>query len=152
MSVTVIDSFSGQYRFLSNFYSSVIDYEGFEYPTVEHAFQAAKTHDLNERRKIAASATPGDAKRRGRKVKLRDDWEVVCRDVMLALVREKFSIPFLTHALLGTGDAQLIEGNTWGDQRWGCVKRNGQWVGNNWLGQALMQVRDELRTTSKEQK
>lgn len=99
MSDAVIDSFSGQYRFLSNFYPSVIDYEGFEYPTVEHAFQAAKTYDLNERRRIAASATPGDAKRRGRKVKLRDDWETVCRDVMLELIREKFSIPFLTHSL-----------------------------------------------------
>ena len=43
-----IDSFSGEYDFLSNFYSQEITYDGIKYPTNEHAFQAAKTLDLVE--------------------------------------------------------------------------------------------------------
>lgn len=68
-----IDSFSGEYDFLSNFYSQEITYDGIKYPTNEHAFQAAKTLDLAKRQAIAKLATPGQAKRAGRKVLLRSD-------------------------------------------------------------------------------
>ena len=43
--------------------------------------------------------------------------------------------------LLKTGDAMLIEGNTWGDRIWGQV--NG--VGENNLGKILMRIREELK-------
>ena len=46
-------AFTAEHRYLSNFYPSVIRAEGISYPTVEHAFQAAKTTDTGLRRKIA---------------------------------------------------------------------------------------------------
>mgnify|MGYP003560200375 CR=1 FL=1 len=73
----MINKFDGPYAFLSNFYHSPIIYEGLEYPTVEHAFQAAKTLKMSERESIAALPTPGAAKRAGRQVSLRKDWEEV---------------------------------------------------------------------------
>jgi len=63
-----ITSFNGKYEFLSNFYYSPVTYEGITYPTVEHAFQAAKTFDVTERRRISEMKTPGMAKRAGRRV------------------------------------------------------------------------------------
>lgn len=145
-----IDSFSGKYRFLSNFYRCYIEYEGITYPSVEHAYQAAKTLSKNERSRIAAMSTPGEAKRAGRQVKLRADWEQVKVAIMLELLRKKFDPDALgayapnetkAAALLATGDAELIEGNTWGDRFWGVCGG----VGENMLGKLLMQVREELR-------
>lgn len=139
-----IDRFDGtEYEFLSNFYPSEVFYKGMFYPTVEHAFQAAKTLDPREREKIRAASTPGRAKYLGRTTDLRDDWEDIKFEVMEYLVRQKFTPPprHLWARLLATGDAELIEGNTWGDTIWGVVDG----VGENHLGKILMKVRAELQ-------
>jgi N-glycosidase YbiA len=136
-----IDRFSGEYRFLSNFWPCEIKYEGKTYPSTEHAYQAAKTLDIKERNKIRDAKTPGDAKRLGRKITLRSDWESVKLQVMENLVRQKFfDNPKLGKKLIDTGEQELIEGNTWGDKVWGQV--NG--VGQNHLGKILMKVRQSL--------
>ena len=90
---------------------------GIEYATVEHAYQAMKALDRRERLAIAALETPGHAKRAGRHVKLRPDWEAVKQHVMLELLRQKFA-PGGMHAQrpLGTGDEYLVERNTWDDR------------------------------------
>lgn len=145
----MISTFDKEYAFLSNFYSSPLFYNGLWYPTVEHAFQAAKTHDEFEQLAIANAETPGQAKRMGRKVKLRDDWDVCKRSIMTDLVREKFrQNPDLRRLLLATGIQPLIEGNTWHDNIWGqCTcPRCKDIQGANWLGQALMLVRTELQS------
>lgn len=98
-----IDTFTNEYRFLSNFYSSKVSYDGLEYPTVEHAYQSIKTIDKDMRLKIRNSKTAADAKKLGRKVELRKDWENIKFDVMLELLRQKFAIPELRQLLLGTG-------------------------------------------------
>ena len=141
-----IDRFQGSWRFLSNFYPVEVELDGEAYPTVEHAYQAAKTLDKASRFPFTFAAahlrlrTPGDAKRAGRRLRIRPDWEQVKRDVMCILLRRKFAHAPLRGRLLGTGDAELIEGNTWGDTYWGvCQER-----GHNWLGRLLMQVRAEL--------
>jgi ribA/ribD-fused uncharacterized protein len=136
----VIDSFSGEYRFLSNFHPSPVEMKGIVYPTVEHAFQAAKTLDSVERRRIAELDTPGKAKRAGRKVELREDWEQIKVKVMHWLVTRKFEDPQLAELLRATGDVQLIEGNYWGDRFWGVCEGQGL----NWLGRVLMDVRSKL--------
>lgn len=136
-----IDLFDGEYCFLSNFYPAVIEFEGQTYGTVEAAYQAAKTLNLQERELIRQAATPGRAKRLGRKVSLRPDWEDVKVNIMLELLRKKFSHPDLRQKLVGTGDAQLTEGNNHGDRFWGQVDG----VGRNQLGLLLMQVRTELQ-------
>ena len=127
--------------FLSNFYPSPIVLDRITYPTVEHAFQAAKTDDRLERERIAGLPTPGAAKRAGRKVSLRPDWEQVKVGIMVELVRRKFADPDLAGKLLATGDEELVEGNTWNDRFWGVCRGTGR----NELGKVLMRVRAELR-------
>lgn len=138
-----IDSFSGEYRFLSNFWPAQVVYEGITYPTAEHAYQSAKTLDMDQRRQIAELATPSSAKKAGRALQIRPDWEAVKLRVMEDCVRYKFSHDHeLRQKLLATGDAELIEGNTWGDRFWGVCEGQGE----NHLGQILMKVRQELKT------
>lgn len=135
-----ITSFSNPYRWLSNFWEVRIDYEGLTYPSTEHAYQAAKTLDMETRRTFT-SGTAGDAKRRGRGLDIRADWEEVKVQVMLDLLRLKFARPSLAKLLLGTGERELVEGNSWGDEFWGVCRGRGL----NMLGRLLMQVRAELR-------
>lgn len=138
----VIEEFRGQYRFLSNFYAAEVELDNVLYPTVEHAYQAAKTDDPWGRSAVAKCNTPGEAKRAGRRLKLRDDWESVKVEVMTGLVRQKFTRSrSLGRQLLATGDVPLIEGNTWGDEFWGVCRG----VGQNKLGEILMLIRSELR-------
>ena len=130
--------------FLSNFYHSPIDVFMKEYPTVEHAYQARKTEDEGLRELIRNADTPGKAKRLGQNVPLREDWEKIKRMTMISLVYKKFnSSTELRDLLLGTGDQELVEGNTWHDNYWGdcSCSRCREIVGENHLGEALMTVR-----------
>jgi ribA/ribD-fused uncharacterized protein len=140
--VQKITSFFGDYRFLSNFYPAQILMDGEWYETVEHAYQAAKTLDPRERDVIRAADTPGRAKRLARHITLRHNWEAIKLTVMEDLVRQKFlRYVHLRRRLLATGDAELIEGNVWGDEFWGVCDGEGE----NHLGRILMKVRSELR-------
>lgn len=140
-----IEGFDKEFAFLSNFYPSLMEVERMEYLTLEHAYQALKTKDRTERLAIAALESPGAAKRAGRKVTLRDDWEEIKLEVMKNLVRLKFTLhEDLKEKLLDTGNAYLEETNTWRDRFWGVCKGEGQ----NHLGRILMEVRDELRKQS----
>lgn len=136
-----VTEFQGNYRFLSNFWKCPIEYEGVLYPTVEHAYQAAKTTIPGERKTIREAVSPGVAKKLGRKVTLRANWEQVKLSTMLDLLRLKFADPYLRAKLLNTLTAELIEGNYWGDRYWGVCDGRGE----NHLGRLLMQVRDEVR-------
>lgn len=140
----MITAFSGEYRFLSNFYPCTVQYEGMSYPSVEHAYQAAKTGDMPDRRKIANESSPFKAKRLGSKVKLKANWDSIKDSVMMSLLKQKFSQSDLAEALINTGNEILIEGNTWNDKHWGCVYQNGDWVGKNHLGKMLMVIRNQL--------
>lgn len=131
--------FQGTFRFLSNFY---VEEDG---TSVEHAYQAAKTVNPIEKQMVLQCETPGQAKRMGQKVTIREDWEEIKDGVMLALVRNKFNkSKHLADMLLMTGEAELQEGNNWGDTYWGVDLRTG--VGQNKLGKILMKVRDEIRS------
>ena len=140
-----IDSFDGDFFFLSNFFPHSIMYMGKIWKTSEHAFQGAKTLDESEQETIRRQITPGQAKRKGRKITLRPDWENIKVSVMREILKIKFSDPVLAQMLLDTGDNELIEGNDWGDTFYGRV--NG--VGENWLGRILMEIREELRNPVK---
>lgn len=137
-----IDSFSGAHRFLSNFWPAQVALKGFAYPTVEHAYQAAKSLSQEHRAMIRTCRTPGDAKRLGKKIVVRSDWDLVKLSVMTLLVTQKFfAHEDCRDLLLATGDAELIEGNHWGDTFWGVCRGEGQ----NHLGKIIMTVRDELK-------
>ena len=134
-----INSFRGKFNFLSNFYSTPIPFEGLYFNSVESAFQAYKTLDHDERIRFT-TLSASQAKREGRKLELRHDWNEVKVKIMKALVSTKFKEPYLKKLLLDTKDLPLIEGNKWGDTFWG--KCNGK--GRNELGVILMEVRAEF--------
>ena len=142
----MIAIFDNEYAFLSNFYESPFEVDGITYPTVEHFFQAMKSKDIEGRKKIAAAPTPGKAKRLGRTIELRKDWEEIKVAVMKFGLAQKFRIPELREKLLATGNEELIEGNFWHDNVWGnCLCAECQDIpGRNMLGMLLMKVREEI--------
>ncbi len=135
-------TFRGKYAFLSNMYEAPFTWDGRPYRNSEAAFQSAKTLDPAERDRF--SVMPGaTAKREGKKVALRRDWEAVKDDIMEEVVRGKFlQNPELLRLLLDTGDTELTEGNRWHDTYWGVDIFSGQ--GLNRLGEILMKLRAEL--------
>jgi len=137
----LINDFRGEYRFLSNFHYSLVEYKGILYSTLEGAFQAAKTPFPQERVQFE-TMRPDRAKQKGRYVTLRDDWEDVKVSIMAELIKDKFSRhQHLRDLLLKTGDAELVEGNWWGDDFWGVCTPSGL----NILGRLLMRERDAIR-------
>lgn len=153
--MTILE-FQGTYRPLSNFWFlkqgvRLLD-DSFVYPTVEHAYQAAKSLDMNDRKAIAERIeSPGAAKKYGRTIKIRPDWDSMKRSIMLRLLRQKFfNNADLRQLLISTGDQHLEEGNYWHDNYWGVcycnVCNNDRNIESyNWLGQLLMHVRLELQ-------
>lgn len=130
-----ITSFRGDYAFLSNFY---IEPDGTH---VEGEFQRAKCARAWDRQQFDG-LTPSQAKRLGRQVAIRPDWEDVKIEIMLFHVTKKFKDhPTLRERLLQTGREKLEEGNTWGDRYWGTVSGKGL----NALGIILMDIRESLR-------
>lgn len=140
MSEEVISEFRGAHRFLSNFWPAAVFYEGITYPSVEHAYQAAKAPMPAVRLQIAGLKTPDELTRFGRHCLLRADWETVKLDVMKELLILKFQQPKMRELLLATGNVELIENNTWMDVFWGVCKGKGE----NHLGRLLMEVRYEI--------
>lgn len=136
-----LDSFQGKYRFLSNFWPCKILYKDHTYISTEHAYQAAKAINKEDHDYVANAKTAAATKKAGRNVTVRNDWDQVKDQVMLDVVRLKFQIPELREALLETMDAELIEGNTWGDTYWGVCGG----IGQNKLGKILMQIRAEYK-------
>jgi len=139
-----IRGFNGPNRFLSNFSLCLVELDGVNYRTVEHAYQAAKTTTAEFREAIRLCETPGQAKRLGRKTTIRPNWDEIKLDVMRDLLQQKFSTGYLRTALLATQDRELIEENTWYDTFWGVCHGEGL----NWLGKLLMEIREELRVHS----
>lgn len=138
-----IGEFKKKYFFLSNFYESCFVWRDMMFCNSEAAFQSEKTLDP-ELRSTFTRMTAKEAKAAGRRLALRPDWEEVKDSVMEEIVYEKFSQnDSLTYKLLNTGDATLIEGNTWNDKYWGVDLETGE--GENKLGQILMRVRERIR-------
>lgn len=149
---TEIKGFFGEYRFLSNFWPAKVVLDDEEYSTVENAYQAAKFK--KECRKKFQTCTPKES------IVIAGDetegkfpekyWTRIKVQVMRHLLVQKFS-PTLNpdnHKLLmSTGDKYLEETNYWEDIFWGVHKtcREDEGVGENNLGQLLMEIRSLLR-------
>lgn len=145
MTQNSITEFRGSYRWLSNFHLIDVEFEGTVYPSTEHAYQAAKTLNQEVRAQIAKLPSPSAAKKYGSdplKTPLRQDWDEPTRlATMEMILREKFKDPMLAKLLAGTNNAELVEGNTWGDQFWGISRGSG----SNHLGKILMKIRKEIQ-------
>ena len=134
----VIDKFQQQYFFLSNFYDAKVKVFGLTFKNNEAAFQSQK---CPERAHEFCRLDSSSAKKLGRSVQLRSDWEDVKEQVMYDCCKAKFmQNKDLKRKLINTGHAELIEGNTWKDKVWGVYKGHGE----NKLGKILMQIRSEL--------
>lgn len=149
--VPTIDSFRGEYYFLSNFYPATTPHRGRVFPTSEHAYHAAKTLDTNVIDAICATDDPAEAKAIARKSPLVDDWDIHRFGVMEEIVTAKFAhSQALTDRLIATRGAVLVESNSWHDQTWGsCTCPEHYDVpGDNSLGVILMSVRMRLAATN----
>jgi len=137
----MIDLFRGDNFFLSNFYPCTITVSKEIYPSVEHAYQALKSTNPKIRLPFQnPELTPGKAKRMGKDIILRKDWELIKINIMHTLVLKKFKDKGLARKLINTYPDELVEGNPWGDTFWGVS--NGK--GENNLGKILMSVRSSL--------
>jgi len=143
-----IDRFDGQYAPFSNFYPAIIEFQGIKFPTVEHAFVAAKSMDPLFWYKISklSAKQAGKAKSMGRRVKLRKDWEIKKISFMKQFLKQKFIQRPFRELLLSTHPAPLVEGNYWHDNFWGdCKCKKCKYiVGLNHLGHLLMLTRGSL--------
>lgn len=143
--MATIDSFTGVHSFLSNFYVHPLMWEGTEWKSSEHAFNASKTLRKGEREWVREAETPIEAKRRGRTVNLRPDWDKHWRYVMMYdIIRCKFEDDILADRLVDTHDDILVEGNTWHDGLWGVCRCANCPKGRNCLGIILMQRRYDI--------
>lgn len=131
--------FYSRYSFLSNFYSAGFRVGGKRYATIEHYFQSQKTTDSKRREEIRLAESPLTAKRMGRYVGIRPDWEKVKEDVMMKDLRLKFANPIMCAKLLRTRNVKLVEDSPY-DFYWG-----GRGNGRNRLGILLMRLRKELQ-------
>jgi ribA/ribD-fused uncharacterized protein len=141
----IINWFRGDYGFLSNFYPCKIVIGNLTFWSTESAYQALKCTEYADMVQFCKLG-PDEAKYRARELKragkCKPNWEDMSLEIMEDLIRVKFSVhQDLKQKLLDTGDAELIEGNNWGDVFWGQC--NG--VGENHLGKILMKIREELR-------
>lgn len=145
----IIKDFRGKYYFLSNFSPSKIEYDGYTYENAEAAFHAQKNSSTFYKHMMQFQDA-SMAKKEGRRIRLREDWEEVKDSIMYEVVKAKFTQnKLLREELLATKDMVLIEENTWHDNYWGVCScnrcKNKIHVSSNNLGKILMKVREELR-------
>jgi len=115
------------------------------YPTLEHAYQAAKTDNPLHKQRIAACRTPSSAKRMGQHVDLVEDWELRKLIVMWQLLRRKFKPGSEWADRLLQTRGKLVEWNYWHDVYWGkCTCATHENLGENMLGRLLMLIREQL--------
>lgn len=152
----VIIEFQGAERFLSNFYPCNVTLPAepehnlpeMEFSSVENAYMAWKTTE-GTIRKIIQSLTPKEAKELtySENFPLRSDFSDENRlQIMEILLAEKYSNrnPEVKQNLLSTGNATLIEGNTWDDTFFGfCLKTSS---GLNHLGRLTAKRRSQLQS------
>lgn len=136
----MINSFKNEYEFLSNFYECFIMYNGITYRNVEAAYQAQK---CPERASEFSKLSGAEAKKLGRTVSIRADWEDIKLKIMKKLIYLKFELnPALKEKLLATKDKYIEEGNWWGDTYWGvCTNKKYNHIGENHLGKIIMETR-----------
>jgi hypothetical protein len=132
--------------------------DGVAYTCAEQFMMAEKARlfgDDETLRQILAATSPREHKALGRNVRGFDEerWTAACREVVYRGNVGKFSQNAeLKALLLATGDKTLVEASPT-DRIWGIglaaddrrATDRSAWRGKNWLGEALMRVRADLR-------
>jgi ribA/ribD-fused uncharacterized protein len=137
------------YGAFSNLYRRSVVFEGNQYPTAEHAYQAGKARRKVVRDWILSAPTPSLAAMAAHGLYTWDvvpNWSEIKFERMRQVLRAKFTQhDDLRRLLLATGKARLVEAGRVDNavnRTWGEV--NGK--GLNMLGALLMELRDALRT------
>ena len=138
----------------SNFHPSTIQIGDRKFNCAEQAFhhihaKTMKKHLLAAR--IYLARDPRDMKRLGEEAGTSDLWESQKFETMYICIKRKFDQnPALLRLLLDSGACELAEGTP--SRLWGCgatlsssLLKKHKWPGENWHGNILMTVRDELR-------
>jgi ribA/ribD-fused uncharacterized protein len=168
-----------EYYQFSNFYgdkisSFSISYENEEWPTTEHAFQAAKFKKGGKRYKdyreiIRTANTPYEAFKLGRQSIIRgqsantergkrvnnlirkyseltpvENWDEIRDTVMEDILRSKFNGNLKVKEVLLSTGNAILRENSPRDSYWGT---GGDGSGKNKLGILLMKIRDEIQET-----
>lgn len=137
-----ISGFQGEYRFLSNFWMCTVNIGGLKFPSAEHAYQASKSSFPEIWFKMLKLSSPFQAKRLGKNIPIRPNFDEMKLSFMEEIVTAKFhQNRALGNLLLDTDDREIIETNTWNDTYWGVCNGWGQ----NHLGKILMNVRNDLQ-------
>lgn len=131
--------FKNEFYFLSNMYPCELHINGLTFTCAEAAFQSFKVLD-KEARKQFQGISGFEAKKLGKQVSLRTDWNNIRLDVMLAVLKVKFKQHPELATLLKMINVPIVEDNTWNDTFWG--RCNGR--GNNYLGKLLEQIKETL--------
>ena len=132
-----IAGFVAEYRWLSNYFSCRVEWDGRVYGSAEAAYHSGKYSRAD--RDLFTTLDPDRARKLSR-VKPYDvaAWEARQVPTMREVVWGKFSQnPELAKKLLATGDRYLEETNWWGDKIWGVYRGEGQ----NLLGKIIMETR-----------
>lgn len=128
------------YYWMRNDYMSDIEYCGVNYPTLEHAYQAAKLSNKQDKEKVASIVDVKQMRKFVRGFSLPTDWEDKKIDIMRVLLRRKFDNEILKSRLAGTGtDPIELVGY---DNFWGTGKDN---MGENILGTLLNDIRSDIQ-------
>ena len=143
---------------LSQWYQSAFTIDGMLYPTAEHWMMAAKARLFEDEESLAQILDclhPYDAKALGRQVKNFDDavWKQNARRLVTEGNLAKFSQNEELKAFLLETDSKVLVEASPHDRLWGIglksnddrVKDPATWQGQNLLGFALMDVREELK-------
>ncbi len=139
----MIFKFQKEHRWLSNFAPVQIVLDGFEYPSVEHAYISAKSDEAVWKEFCTSKdIEPKWVKKMSGLIKINPDWELEKLHVMKACLIQKYHTEPYRTKLLEKGDQYIQEGNNWGDKFWGvCLETN---TGENILGKLIMKIRETL--------
>jgi len=135
-----IAGFVAEYRWLSNYFSCRVEWDGRVYGSAEAAYHSGKYSQAD--RDLFTTLDPDRARKLSR-VKPYDvaAWEARQVPTMREVVWAKFSQNAdLAKKLLATGDRYLEETNWWGEKIWGVYREEGQ----NLLGKIIMETRARL--------
>jgi len=141
----IFSSKSAAYGWLSNFSEHGFTIEGVRWRSVEHFYQAHKYVGTQIAARIQLAETPMKARKMGQDLSVipRNDWDDVKESIMRMALLAKFDQNRrIREQLLETGDEELIHGSS-SDQYWG---RTDGGIGENRLGEILMEIRNELET------
>lgn len=149
-------------RYLSNFYPAKVVYKGVAFPSIEHAFQAAKYLLSNKPeafKSIAHLKTAREAKSAGSKSGMKKRgamldvvrWNELSTDIMRQLVESRVKHDAVYRKILKAARKKKIKlyhfesacGKRGGKPFWGGYFKAGsrEWFGTNMLGEIMMSVK-----------